>query len=221
MGKAAVRIGGALGLLAAFAVIPAYLVGTPDTPRRREEAVEYYEDGESFVTANGTLPLLHILLGLAFLGVLVALLRQAAGPTGAVYTTLAGGIVWFTLSAVGFAAEVAYPAAIIRFAPEVPMPSLSEQLLALSEWLYHYCQIGAAAMIFAASLVIWRTGVLPKWVAVGAILGVLPLAHRWLPLPAALSSLAWLGAISVIMLVAPGAAPSAGESRHAAAGMAD
>jgi hypothetical protein len=183
-------------------MIPAYVVGTPDAPRTADEAVEYYASGSSFVTANGVIPLLHILFGLIFLGVLVSTLRTACGPNSEVYIALAGGLTFLVLSAVGFAAEVAFPATIVRFG-DVTVTDFAQPLLTLAVWAYHYCQIGAAAMIFAASFAIWRTGVLPKWWAAGAILGVLPLLHTWIPLPAALSSLAWIGLTGLIMVGIP------------------
>jgi hypothetical protein len=85
MASTETKIGGVCGVLAAVAMIPAYVVGTPDQPRTPEEAAGYYESASWFVTANGALPMLHVLLGLVFLGVLVHVLRQAAGPSGAVY----------------------------------------------------------------------------------------------------------------------------------------
>ena len=196
------KIGGACGVLAALAMIPAYLVGTPDEPRTPEEAAGYYDSASWFVTANGSLPMLHILLGLVFLAVLVHVLRRAAGPSAAVYLALAGGVFFFALTAAGFAAEVAYPAAVVRFGGVV-LPVLSQPLLALAVWSYHYAQLGATAMILATSLVVWRTRVLPSWVAVAGVLGVLPLLHLWLPIVAALSSLLWFVVLGVALLVAP------------------
>ncbi len=204
----AVRIGGLLGIVSALVLIPAFVAGFPDQPRTAEQVIDYYENGSSFVTANGAVPLLHILFGLAFLSVLMALLRRAAGPSPGVYMTLAGGVVFFALSAAGFAAEIAYPAALTRFG-EVMGTEFTAPLLTLSAWLYHYCQIGASAMIFAASVVIGRTGALPKWTAIGAILGVLPLVHTWIPLPGTISTLMWIALIGVVMLVAPIREPTA------------
>lgn len=43
------------------------------------------------------------------------MLRSAARPTGAVYTAVIGGAVFLALTAAGLAAEVAVPAAIVRF----------------------------------------------------------------------------------------------------------
>ena len=194
------RLGGLCGLVAVLAVIPGYVVGLPDTPETPAEAASYPGAASSFITANGVLPMLHILLGLVFLGVLVAVLRRAAGPDAAVYIAMIGGTLWLVLVAVGIAAEVAYPAAIVRFG-DVTVTEFTQPLLTLSTWLYHYCQLGAAALIFATSTVIWRTGVLPKWSAFGAILGVLALLRLWIPLPAALGTLTWLAAISLVLLV--------------------
>jgi hypothetical protein len=198
--SAATKIGGVAGLAAALAALPAYLVGTPDAPRTAGEASSYYEQGSTFVDLNGALPLLHILFGLVFLGVLVRVLRAASGPTGAVYTALAGGVVYLCLGAAGFAAEVAYPAALLRFG-DIAVTAFTQPLLTLAVWFYHYSQIGAAAMILASSVVLWTTAVLPKWTAFGAVLGVLPLLHLWLPLPAAFSSLIWIAFIGLVLLV--------------------
>jgi hypothetical protein len=68
---------------------------------------------------------------------------------------------------------------------------------------YHFSQIGAAALILAAAIVIWRTGVLPKWTVVLAILGVLPLVHTWIGLPAAYGTIAWIGLTGLLMLALP------------------
>jgi hypothetical protein len=146
MGSGTIRLGGVFGLVAAVAMIPAYLVGTPDVPRTSDEAVEYYESGSSFVTANGVVPLLHVLFGLVFVAVLASMLRSACGPNSEVYAALAGGVTFMALTTAGFAAEVAYPA---------------------------------------------------------EVLGVLPLLHTWIPLAAALSSLAWLGVTGLLMLSIP------------------
>lgn len=106
---------------------------------------------------------------------------------------MVGGTVWLALVAAGIAAEVAYPAAIVRFG-DATMTEFTQPLLTLSTWLYHYCQLGAAALIFATSTVIWRTGALLR---------------LWIPLPAALSTLAWIAAISLTLLVLQPKLPAA------------
>lgn len=176
MTAAATRIGGLCGIAAALVIIPAYVVGSPEAPKSCGDVQSYYDRASSFLLANGTLPLLHLLFGLVFLGALVALLRAAAGPATDVYVTLAGGAVVLALTAAGLAAEVAIPAAIVQF-NDVTVTAYSRPFLALSFWLYHFSQIGSAAMIFATAVVVWRTAVLPRWTAALAILGVLPLVH--------------------------------------------
>jgi hypothetical protein len=202
MGSGTIRLGGLFGVAAAATVIPAYLAGSPEAPKSQSDVDIYFDSAASFLTANGTLPLLHILFGLLFLGVLVSVLRSAAGPTGAVYTALAGGAVFLALTAAGLAAEVAVPAAVVRF-DDVAVIDYSQPFLGLAVWLYHYSQIGSAALIFATAYIVWQTGVLPKWSAALAVLGVLPLLHTWVGLPAAYSTVAWLGLTGLLMLAIP------------------
>ena len=64
-----VRLGGIFGLLSVVAMIPAYLVGSPDLPGSPEEAGSYFEEGlGTFVFSNGVLPLLHVFFFILFLG---------------------------------------------------------------------------------------------------------------------------------------------------------
>jgi hypothetical protein len=164
MGSGTIRLGGLFGVVSAGAVIPAYLAGSPEAPTSSSDARAYFDSASAFLTNNGTLPLLHLLFGLAFLGVLVAMLRSAAGPTAAVYVALASGAVFFALTAAGLAAEVAVPAAIDHFG-DLTVTEYTEPFLSLAVWLYHYSQIGSALLIFATAYVVWRSGVLPKWSA--------------------------------------------------------
>jgi hypothetical protein len=73
--------------------------------------------------------------------------------------------------------------------------------LALATWLYHYCQVGASVMISATSLLALTTGVLPRWLALGRPRGR-PADAPALPLPllGALAGLAWIAAVSALML---------------------
>ena len=196
------RFGGFCGVASALIVIPAYVVGSPETPKTPADVGDYYEDASSFITANGTLPLLHILFGLIFLAVLVSLLRAVSGPTADVYLLLVSGTVFIALTAAGLAAEVARPAAISRFGG-VAVAGSDQSFLMLAVWLYHYSQIAAAVMIFAASVAIERTSALPKWASVGALLGILPLFHTWVGITATYCTVAWVAAIGLVMLVFP------------------
>jgi hypothetical protein len=181
-------------------VIPAYLVGSPE--RQGGDPDLYLDKASAFVAANGALPLLHLLFGLVFLGVLVSVLRAAAGPTGAVYIAFAGGVVFLALTAAGLAAEVAVPAAA-HGVDHSSATGSEDQFLALAVWLYHYSQIGAAALIFATAYIVWRTGVLPRWSAGLALLAVPALLHTWLGVYAAYATVTWVALTGLLMLAIP------------------
>ena len=202
MGSGTIRLGGLFGVGSAAAVVPAYLAGSPERPKTPAEAHDYFSRAASFLTANGALPLLHLLFGLLFLGVLISVLRSASGPTGAVYVALLGGAMYLALTAAGLAAEVAIPAAIVRF-DNLTVGDYSQPFLGLAVWLYHFSHIGSASVIFATAYIVWRTGVLPKWSAALAVLGVPPLLHTWIGLYGAYSVVVWLALTGLLMLAVP------------------
>ena len=211
-----VRLGGIFGLVSVVAMIPAYLVGHPDAPGSPEEAGAYFEEGlGTFVFSNGVLPLFHTFFFILFLGVLYGLLRGAqeagdrgagragvAGVRGALpAAALAGGILFATLEAAGFTAEIVFPAALQRFGVFEPDAAFVLVSLTLASWLYHYCQIGTSAMVLVSSLVALETGVLPRWLALaGFVVALVTFLHVLLPLVAALVGLLWIAAVSVLML---------------------
>ena len=210
-GRTAVRLGGIFGLLAVVVMIPAYLVGYPDAPGSPEEASAYFGAGiGTFVFLNGVLPLFHVFFFILFLGVLYGVLRGAGdddargvrgGGVGLPAAALAGGIVFVGLEAVGFAAEILYPAALQRFGAFEPDAVFVLVSLTLSSWLYHFCQVGASAMVLVTSLVALETGVLPRWLALaGFVVALLTLLHFLVPLVAALVGLLWIAVVSVLML---------------------
>src|SRR5262249_42945051 len=137
-----------------------------------------------------------------FFGVLVSVLRTATGPNPAVYIALLGGGLFLALTAAGLAAEVAIPAAIVRF-NDVSVGDYAQPFLGLSVLLYHYSHIGSATLIFATAYIVWRTGVLPKWSAALAILGIPPLLHTWIGLPGAYSMALWVALTGLVMLAIP------------------
>ena len=207
-GRAALRLGGIFGLLAVVLMIPAYLVGHPDAPGSAQEASGYFEAGiGTFVFSNGVLPLFHVFFFIFFLGVLYGVLRGAGddargvGGVGLPAAALAGGIVFVGLEAVGFAVEILYPAALQRFGVFEPDAAFVLVSLTLSSWLYHFCQVGASAMVLVTSLVALETGVLPRWLTLaGFVVALLTLLHFLLPLVAALVGLLWIAVVSVLML---------------------
>ena len=212
------RLGGIFGLLAAVVMIPAYLVGHPDAPGSPQEASAYFGAGlGTFVFSNGVLPLFHVFFFIFFLGVLYGVLRGAGDDTrggGLPAAALAGGIVFVALEAVGFAVEILYPAALQRFGVFEPDAAFVLVSLTLSSWLYHFCQVGASAMVVVTSLVALETGVLPRWLALaGFVVALLTLLHFLLPLVAALVGLLWIAVVSVLMLTG-GVEPTGGPRRR-------
>lgn len=198
-----VRLGGLCGLLSVVAMIPAYLVGYPDAPGTAVEASSYFGSSLStFVLSNGVLPVFHVFFFLFFLGALRGLLTRAGGEGGDLAAVaLAGGVVFIALSSAGFAAEIIYPATALRFGGFEPDGAFVYVSLALSAWLYHFCQAGASAMVVATSLVSLGTGVLPRWLGLaGLVVALLTLLHFVFPLLAALVGLLWIAVVSALML---------------------
>ena len=198
-----VRLGGLFGLLSVVVMVPAYAVGYPDAPGSLAEAALYFDAGPgAFVFSNGVVPLFHVFFFLWFLGVLRGVLRRAEGEGGGLSSVaLAGGVVFVALSAAGFAAEIVYPATLLRFEGYEQDDQLVFASLALSSWLYHFCQAGASVLISATSLLALRTGVLPRWLALaGLVVALLTLLHFILPLLGALAGLLWIAAVSALML---------------------
>ena len=52
---------------------------------------------------------------------------------------LVGGMVFITLSCVGYAVEISYPAILVRFGDYEQNAQFVLESLALSSWLYHFC----------------------------------------------------------------------------------
>jgi hypothetical protein len=205
-GGGLVRLGGICGLLFAVLMVPAYVVGYPDAPTSTSGAREvlgyFGASPGTFVFFNGTVVLFSAVFFLWFLGVLYGVLRRAEGVDGALSSiVLAGGILFITLSCAGYAAVITHPATLERFVNYVPDAQRAFESLALSAWLYDFCQVGDAVMVSAASLVVLGSGILPRWLAwVGFLVAALTLLHFLIPLVGALSGLVWVALVSALML---------------------
>jgi hypothetical protein len=164
------------------------------------------------VLANGVLAVFSTFFFLWFLGALHGLIRGAEDQKevgGLSSAAVAGGTLFIALSCAGYAAEVLYPATLMRFETFDPGAETAFTSLVLATWLYHFCQAGAAVMITATSLAALGTGVLPRWLAlVGFVVALLTLLHFLLPLVGALAGLSWVALVSGLMLVGSGRASS-------------
>ena len=211
-GRGLARLGGVCGLLYVILMVPAYVVGYPDAPTPTSvdaDVIAYFgESPDTFVLANGVLAVFSTFFFLWFLGALHGLLGRVEGEAGGLSSVaLAGGILFIALSCAGYAAEIIYPAALVRFENFAPDAEPAFTSLALSAWLYHFCQVGASVMVAATSLVALGTGVLPRWLAlVGFVVTLLTLLHFLLPLLGAVAGLLWIAVVSALMLIASGSA---------------
>ena len=208
------RLGGICGLLYVLLMVPAYVVGYPDAPTATSgarEVIAYFgASPDTFVLANGTLAIFSTFFFVWFLGALHGLLRRTEGDAGNLSSiVLVGGTTFIVLSCAGYAAEIIHPATLSRFENFVPDAGTAFSSLVLSAWLYHFCQVGASAMVAATSLVALGTGVLPRWlVLVGLVVALLTLLHFLLPLIGAVAGLVWVALISALMLAGTGVASS-------------
>lgn len=215
------RLGGICGLLFVVLMVPAYVVGYPDQPTsvfRPVDVVGYFgADPQTFVLGNGIVPVFSTFFFLWFLGALYRLVRGAEGEEGGLSAAvLAGGTAFIVLSCVGYAAEILYPATLLRFENFAPDPQQAFLSLALSAWLYHFCQVGASVMIAGTSLAALGRGILPRWAALlGLIVALLTLLHFVVPLLGALSGLLWVGLVSALMLLAASGGRSSSPRRLA------
>ena len=77
--------------------------------------------------------------------------------------------------------------------------------------------MGPSALVLATSLVVLGTGALTRWLAlVGFLVALLTLLHFLVPLLAALAGLAWVAAVSVLMLAGSVRYSSGARRTHAA-----
>jgi hypothetical protein len=207
-GRGLARLGGVCGLLYVLLLVPAYVVGYPDAPTSTSGAADvvgyFGASPDTFVLAKGVLAVFSTFFFVWFLAALHGLLGRAEGEEGGFFSSasLAGGALFIVLSCAGYAAEVVYPAALVRFENFTPGAEPAFTALALSAWLYHFCQVGASVMITATSLVALGRGVLPRWMALaGLVVALLTLLHFLLPLLGAIAGLLWVALVSALMLI--------------------
>ena len=212
VGRGLARLGGVCGLLYVLLMVPAYVVGYPDAPTpgsSAQEVIEYFGASPgTFVLANGVLAVFSTFFFLWFLTALHGVMRRSEGA-GLSSAVLTGGTLFIVLSCAGYAAEVIHPATTLRFENFASGAQHAFASLALSAWLYHFCQVGASVMISATSLIVLETGVLPRWLAlVGFVVALLTLLHFLLPLIGAVAGLLWIATVSALLLVSSGGAPA-------------
>src|SRR6266852_435534 len=162
----------AAGVIAALTFIAGVLLSSASPDRKDSDAKViacYADHGHRLVNIVGAY--LLAFCGLFFLWFVSGLrqrLRAAEGPGGRLAdVALGGGVLFVGLLWVGAAALVAISggesfggirhlenADLARFLPQVGFPAI-----------LIFAMFGAIALIDATSVVIWRTGILPRWFA--------------------------------------------------------
>jgi hypothetical protein len=203
-GRAAVRLGGISGILFVVLVVPSFL-SAPDSPIATsdpQDVIDYFTDRQdSILTLNGLLLIFAAFFFLWFLGALHGVLQGAESERyGFSSVSLAGGLLFIALILAGAAVEIVYPATLTRFENFQQDAQLGFLSLALSGWMYRFAFVGMAALITATSVVVLRTGVLPRWLGWAGLLVALVALLRFLGPLGAWLALLWVVAVCVLML---------------------
>lgn len=202
--RAAVRLGGISGILFVILAVPSFL-SAPDTPvatSGSQDVIDYFngrQDG--ILTNNGLLLIFAAFFFLWFLSMLHGVLQDAEGEGyGFSSVLLAGGLLFIALVLAGAAVEIVYPATLARFDNFQQDAQLGFLSLALSGWMYRFAFVGMAALIAATSVVVLKSGVLPRWLGWAGLLVALVALLRFLGPLSAWLTLLWVVAVSVLML---------------------
>lgn len=147
--------------------------------------IGYFTDNQDGILLfNGLLLIFAAFFLLWFVGILHGVLRSAEGEGGGFSSVpLAGGLVFITLVLAAAAVEIVYTATLARFetfAPDVQLGFLS---LVLSGWMYRFALVGMSVLKGATSVVVLKTGVMPRWMAlVGFVAALFALLRFLIPL---------------------------------------
>jgi hypothetical protein len=192
------------GLLFLVLFIPSYLT-PPDAPiaaSTPQQVFDYFNGRQGeILLLNGVFLIFASFCFIVFMGVLHHAAQKAeADGLGFSSIILGGGLMFVSLMLVGAAAEIVHAATQVRFQNFRVDAQLGFLSLAMSGWLYRFAFVGMSAMIAATSLVGLRSGLLPAWLAwAGFVCAIVALLRYFGPLGGWLS-LAWIAAISVLMI---------------------
>jgi Domain of unknown function (DUF4386) len=207
------RLGGISGILFVILFVPSYL-SPPDSPvptSAPQDVIDYFSSRQNGILfVNGLLLIFAAFFFVWFLGVLHGALREAEDERLGFFSSvfLAGGVMFIALMLAGAAVEIAYPASLARFENFQQDAQLGFLSLALSGWMYRFAFVGMAALIAVASVVVLRTGVLPRWLAWGGLVAALVALLRFVGPLGGWLALLWIIVVSVLMLT--GGVESAG-----------
>jgi hypothetical protein len=197
-GSAWSRVSGAMGIPFAIAfVLGLALSGnSPDDTSSDQKIMDYYASHSHRVRDITTFFVLVV--GLVFLvwfvGYLRELVRSAGGDRAAGIAAISGGL---------FAGVLAVSASV-SFAFSVVIDTNTFRLLSVVGFLTY---IGAfmlgSGLAFAVGVVAWRTGVLPRWLAVVSVLGGLGAFLSAALFVPSIVYVAWVLVLSVYLALRP------------------
>ena len=157
--------------------------GRADQEAAASEHLTFYAENEGKILTGAFLFGLGTLFFIWFLGSLRDRLYRGEGSTGRVSAIAwGGGLVTAALLLANLAPDIA--AALTD--DEVLAPAAAQALNVLTVGFFAAAELAAAVLTAAAALAIWRTGVLPRWLA---------LASAALALWLLIVPIGWLGLI--------------------------
>jgi hypothetical protein len=190
--------------LVAGLLMQAIAVGGSEEEARAEVVARYSDGGNELWAEVGALLVgLAIAFALPFLGRLHALLRDVEGER-AVFSNaaLGGGILMAALLAVATSANVAAFSSYDFYDAYETDTSVVLLMQSVSFYALGFALVGGGVLVGSTSIVAWRTGILPRWLAVsGTALAAVLVFGEWalffsFPLPL---FLLWTASVSVLL----------------------
>jgi hypothetical protein len=177
-----------------------------------DEIVSRYSDGDTELRKElgATLIGFSLVFLLVFLGNLHGTLRRGEGERRLLSTTaLAGGVVMAVFLGASAALETAVPSAEGFYANHDVDPNTVLAFATLALWVLGLAMVGAAVLVVSASVLAWKAGILPRWLAIAgfpvAALAAFGESTAAFVVPVVLV-VAWLLVVSVTLVrrVSPG-----------------
>ena len=165
------RFGAASGLVFAVLFVAGFALqdtGALTSDVSTGEVVSRYSDGDTELRKElgATVIGFALVFLLVFLGSLHGTLRRAEGERRLLSTAaLAGGVVMAVFLGASAALETAVPSAEGFYDNYEVDPGTVLTFATLALWALGLAMVGAAVLVGSASLLAWKVGILPRWLA--------------------------------------------------------
>ena len=144
--------------------------GSPGANASATEVVEHYADSGTELKGEigATLIGFSVFFFLPYLGSLRSVLGRAEGEGGAFASAAhAGGVAMISLIGASAALQTAV-ASTEGFYETYEVDANTALLIStIALWMLGFAMVGGAVLVGGASLVAWKTGALPRWLAIG------------------------------------------------------